>query len=340
MQITEAVRTRKQEVQETLRRRQDGTLLEVSILAAPLAVGEGLDGAFAIYRDISADKAQERALQTSEARYRALLEQAERVNAELRERTQEIETSMAAKNRLYSALNHELRTPISAVMLYQELLLAGSMGELKPDQKDALERSHAAARHLLDVVRDVLDLSKMEAGGVGAREMEVEIRGLLNEVVVTARPVAQAHGSLITLHVQDDLPSIGTDPQKLRQILLNLLSNAAKFGRSEPIEVHCAWDGEEQVVIEVRDSGIGIDPMNHSLIFEDFVQVEEGRGGGTGLGLSISRRLAGLLGGRVEVESELGRGSTFRLTLPLRVPLASTLDEAVPRAISSMETPW
>ncbi len=340
MQITEAVRTHRQEVHETLRRRQDGTLLDVSVLAAPLAVGDGLDGAFAIYRDISASKSQERALQASEARYRALLEQAERVNAELRERTLEIETSMAAKNRLYSALNHELRTPISAVMLYQELLLAGSMGELKPDQRDALERSHAAARHLLDVVRDVLDLSKIEAGGLGAREVEVEPGALLQEVVLTARPVAEMHGSAIRLNVQDALPSLSTDPQKLRQILLNLLSNAAKFGRSEPIHMYCMLNGNERIVIEVRDNGIGIDPVNHSLIFEDFVQVEEGRGGGTGLGLAISRRLAGLLGGRLEVDSELGRGSIFRLTLPLRVPLASALDGAIPRATSPGETPW
>jgi PAS domain S-box-containing protein len=332
MALTTGVRTQKLVVEDTMRRHSDGSLLDVSILAAPIAVGEGLDGAFAIYRDISERKAQERALQASEARYRSLLEQAERVNAELRDRTQEIETSMAAKSRLYSALNHELRTPISAVMLYQELLLAGSMGELQPEQRDALERSHSAARHLLDVVRDVLDLSKIEAGGAGARSERVDAGELMREIVVTAQPLAQLHGSPIDLRVDPDLPPLHTDAQKLRQIVLNLLSNAAKFGRGETIRLHCrSSDDGAGFVIEVHDQGIGIEASNQSLIFEDFVQVEEGRGGGTGLGLAISRRLAGVLGGKLEVESELGTGSTFRLTLPSRGALAATMEEAVTR---------
>jgi PAS domain S-box-containing protein len=177
--LTGEVRTRRRRVQETLRRRRDGTLLDVSILAAPISLGEGLKGAFAIYRDISERRTQERALQASESRYRALFDEAERVNVELLERTREIEMAMAAKNRLYSALNHELRTPISAVMLYQELLLTGSMGPLLPDQREALERSHTAARHLLDVVRDVLDLSRSEAGPQGVRVTRVEVGRLL-----------------------------------------------------------------------------------------------------------------------------------------------------------------
>jgi PAS domain S-box-containing protein len=330
MALTRGVHNGKFAVEETLRRRSDGSLLDVSILATPIAVGDGHHGAFAIYRDISVQKAQQRALQASEARYRDLLHRAEQVNVELRERSQEIEMTMEAKNRLYTALNHELRTPISAIMLYQELLLAGSMGDLLPDQRDALERSHTAARHLLDVVRDVLDLSRIEAGGMGSRQEDVTPADLLQELALTAQPLANLHGSHIELEVEADLPSFRSDPQKLRQIVLNLLSNAAKFGRSRPIGLHCRQEGEK-LLIEVRDRGIGIEEKNHALIFEDFVQVEEGRGGGTGLGLSISRRLAGLLGGKLEVESELGAGSTFRLTLPVRVPLSSSLEEVFPR---------
>jgi PAS domain S-box-containing protein len=333
------VKTAKHVVEDTLRRRRDGTLLDVSLLAAPIAVGEESDGAFAIYRDISERKTQERALQASEARYRSLFDEAERVNRELLERTREIETAMAAKNRLYSALNHELRTPISAVMLYQELLLAGSMGPLLPDQRDALERSHTAARHLLDVVRDVLDLSKNEASPQSVRATRVEIVRLLQDLAHTARPLAELHGCELELELPDVIPDLYTDPQKLRQILLNLLSNAAKFGRAAPIELSCfvRWN---ELAIEVRDDGIGIPESHLQLIFEDFTQVEEGRGGGTGLGLAISRRLADLIGARLEVESELDIGSTFRVVIPLAVAVPGESPESAPTQTSSMEMPW
>ncbi|CAN5634312.1 hypothetical protein BH23GEM8_BH23GEM8_04340 [soil metagenome] len=337
--LSQGVKTAKHVVEETLRRRRDGTLLDVSLLAAPIAVEEEPDGAFAIYRDISERKIQERALQASEARYRALFDEAERVNMELLERTREIETAMAAKNRLYSALNHELRTPISAVMLYQELLLAGSMGPLLPDQRDALERSHTAARHLLDVVRDVLDLSRSEVAPQVVRTTRVEIQQLLQDLAHTAQPLAELHGCNLHLELPDVVPDLHTDPQKLRQILLNLLSNAAKFGRAEAIELCCCVRGNE-LAIEVRDHGIGIAENHFQLIFEDFMQVEEGRGGGTGLGLAISRRLAELIGARLEVESQVDVGSTFRVILPLAVALPAESPETAPTETSSMEMPW
>lgn len=316
LSISNGVRTRRHVVEETLRRRRDGSLLDVSVLATPITIGEGQEGAFGIYRDISERKAQERALQASEVRYRTLFDEAEQVNAELLEKSRQMEAAMAAKNWLYTALNHELRTPISAVMLYQELLLAGSMGELLPDQRNALERSHSAAKHLLGVVRDVLDLSRLDAGGLGVRMEPVDLAQLLREITQTAQPVTENQGSPIQLSEPSNLPPIVTDAQKLRQIILNLISNAAKFGRSSPIELRCLSD-EDQVAIEVQDHGIGIAESDLRMIFEDFMQVEEGRGGGTGLGLPISRRLAELLGGRLEVKSELHVGSTFRLILPL-----------------------
>jgi PAS domain S-box-containing protein len=338
-ELSRGVKTARHVIEETQRRRRDGTLLDVSLLAAPIASEEEPDGAFVIYRDISERKEQERALQASEARYRALFDEAERVNIKLLERTRDIETAMAAKNRLYSALNHELRTPISAVMLYQELLLAGSMGALLPDQRDALERSHTAARHLLDVVRDVLDLSRSEASPQGLRVAHVEIGGLLQDLAHTAQPLAELHGCNLQLELPDMLPNVETDPQKLRQILLNLLSNAAKFGRAAPIELCCRVVGNE-LVIEVRDRGIGIAESHFQLIFEDFMQVEEGRGGGTGLGLAISRRLAELIGARLEVESQVDVGSTFRVILPIAVAVSEEQPGAAATQTSSMEMPW
>ena len=223
---------------------------------------------------------------------------------------------MQARNRLYTAMNHELRTPISAILLYQELLMAGSLGPLAEDQLRALEHSHTATRHLLDLVRDILDLSKIEAGRVSYEPAEICLRTLLDELHASVIPLTERFGSRLTLVVEEEFGPIVTDPQRLRQILLNFVSNAAKYGRHHPIEIRARRGRGEELLIEVTDQGIGIaaDDLEH--IFEDFVQLGAVKEEGTGLGLAISRRLADLLGGRVEVESDLGVGSTFRLVLP------------------------
>jgi PAS domain S-box-containing protein len=321
LSISRGVRTHRHLVEETLRRRRDGSLLDVSVVATPITIGEGQEGAFGIYRDISKHRAQERALQASESRYHTLFDEAKRVNAELLEQTRQMKDAMAAKNWLYTALNHELRTPISAVMLFQELLLAGSMGELLPDQRNALERSHTATKHLLGVVRDVLDMSRLEAGGLGVHLEAVDLGELMSELTQTAQPVTESQGSPIDFHAPADLPTIVTDPQRLRQIVLNLISNAAKFGEGKPIELTCTCECAigGGAVIAVRDSGRGIAPEDHSRIFEDFVQVGGHSEAGTGLGLPIARRLAELLGGTLDLESDLGGGSEFRLVLPVRI---------------------
>ena len=291
-------------VMETVRRHRDGRLIEVSLLATPIRVGGGAIGAYGIYRDITERKAQERALAECEARYRA--------------RSAELEEAMQARSRLYTTMNHELRTPISAIMLYQELLLSGVMGELSREQVRALEDSHTAAEQLLELVNDILDLSKIEAGKIGLRPGPVDVGEILSDLLATVLPLAQRFGSPVRLEVDDELPTLVTDPRRLRQILLNLASNAAKFGRGQPIALRChAEDGE--VVIEVEDQGVGIAREELPRIFDDFVQVGTLEHGGTGLGLAISKRLTALLNGRLEVESTLGEGSVFRLVLPLGV---------------------
>jgi PAS domain S-box-containing protein len=304
-------------VLETVRRHRNGHLIEVSLLMTPIRVGEGAVGAYGIYRDITERKAQERALAESEARYRA--------------RSAELEAAMQARSRLYTSMNHELRTPISAIMLYQELLLSGVMGDLVPEQARALEDSHVAAQQLLDLVNDILDLSKIEAGKIGLRPSVVQVGDVLTELLATVLPLAQRFGSVLRLEVADDLPPLLTDPQRLRQILLNLASNAAKFGRGRPIVLRC-YAVDDEVAIEVEDQGVGIASDELARIFEDFVQVGTLQHGGTGLGLAISNRLAGLLHGRLEVESTLGEGSLFRLVLPARQGRAlSAADAAMAR---------
>lgn len=244
----------------------------------------------------------------------------ERVNEVLRDRTLALEDAMQARTRLYTSMNHELRTPISAIMLYQELLLTDALGALTSEQRDALERSHHASRHLLELVCDILDLSKLEAGRLVLHPGEVSLGVLIHDLLGTMLPLTQQYGSSVATEIPPDLPPIRTDAQRVRQILLNLISNAAKFGRSRPIAVRVRMTAADRLIIEVEDRGVGIDLQDRERIFEDFVQVGSPPETGTGLGLSISQRLARLLGGQLTVDSTPGRGSVFRLQLPVAFP--------------------
>lgn len=302
MRLTEGVRQGERIQVDTVRRRKDGTLVDVSVLATPIRVGGGPIGAYGIYRDITERMASERSLRESEARYR--------------ERTVELEAALQTRSRLYSSINHELRTPLSAIMLHQELLLSGALGALTPDQAESLERANTAASHLLDLVVDVLDLSKLEAGRVTVTPVSTSLGEMLRALHATARPLVHRYGSELHLDLGSGPDEIVTDPQRVRQVLLNLLSNAAKFGRGEPVLLRRRDGHDGEVRLEVLDRGIGIGEEDLPVIFDDFVQVGRIQEGGTGLGLAISRRLADLLGGRLEVESEIGVGSTFRLVLP------------------------
>ncbi|MQA89456.1 MAG: PAS domain S-box protein [Gemmatimonas sp.] len=291
-------------------RLRTGPQLHVSLHYAPLRDQAGaVVGGIGVLEDIS-----ERLL--SERRLRAQAAEMERVNSALHERTLELEAAMQARSRLYSAMNHELRTPISAIMLYQELLLAGSLGPLADEQLQALQHSHTATSHLLDLVRDILDLSKIEAGRVSIQPVEVSPRELLAELQASVSPLTERYGSALRVEVDPEVEPIITDPQRVRQILMNFVSNAAKYGRRGPIDIRCRYGEPGELVIGVADRGVGIAQHDLAAIFEDFVQLGSQNEEGTGLGLAISRRLADLLGGRLEVESELGVGSTFRLVLP------------------------
>lgn len=237
-----------------------------------------------------------------------------------REAEEEREQAIAARARFYASMSHELRTPINAVIGYNDLMLAGIYGDMNEQQLQGIARSQNAARHLLELVNDVLDLSKVEAGKVEIEVEPVSIPALVDDLFTTVGPLAERQGTELHLHCGEELPRLETDPRRVRQILLNLLSNAIKFGEGKPVEVHCTRAGEGGARIEVRDHGTGIPAEAVDRIFDEFVQLPSGNEGGTGLGLSISRRLADLLGGALSVQSVEGEGSTFRLTLPERAP--------------------
>ncbi|MDQ3698695.1 MAG: ATP-binding protein [Gemmatimonadota bacterium] len=249
------------------------------------------------------------------------------VNEELRRRQVELERAMGARSRFYASMSHELRTPINAILGYNTLLLDGIYGPLAERQTHGLKRVHKAATHLLELVNDVLDLSKIEAGKIELQLQPVPVHGLVEDLFVTVRPMAEERGSTITHTHHGAHRTVFTDARRLRQILLNLLANAIKFGDGKPITVASRPLDGGGAEIEVTDQGIGIAAEDLARIFDEFVQLGKPDGDqGTGLGLAISQRLATLLGGSLDVSSRVGEGSTFRLTLPA----AAEVDEPTP----------
>ena len=249
-------------------------------------------------------------------------------NQQLERRSRELQIALGARNRFYGAMSHELRTPINAVMGYNDLLLAEVYGPLNEQQELAVERSQRAARHLRELVNDVLDLSSLESGRAQVQPRDVDVAALVEEIFDVLRPLAEGSRTELRVIRHDEAPPLRTDPRRLRQILMNLVSNAIKFGGGSPVWVHLSAGRGGGMVIEVTDGGPGIPEADQARVWDEFVQLgnEANLAGireGTGLGLPISRRLAAALGGTLELSSAPGVGTTFRLTLPASPPRAA-----------------
>jgi PAS domain S-box-containing protein len=277
-----------------------------------------------ILRDVSERIAHEQRLREQAESLAATTAELRTANEELNLRTMDLERAMTARSRFYASMSHELRTPINAVLGYSTLLLERIYGPLNDKQAEGIERTQKAARHLLELVNDVLDLSKIEAGKIDLRLQPVTFPTLIEDLFVTVRPLADEHGSKLDLASTEDIRVV-SDPRRVRQILLNLISNAIKFGDAKPIEVRCSARDDGGVVIQVTDQGPGIAPQDQDRIFQEFVQLGKTQlQDGTGLGLPISRRLAELLQGTLTVTSKPGEGSTFTLSLPAEVEQRSS----------------
>ena len=277
-----------------------------------------------IVRDISERKRAETELQAQAKSLARAMSELKALNDELAERQQELERAMAARSRFYASMSHELRTPINAVLGYSTLLLENIYGPLNEKQAEGITRTHKAAKHLLELVNDVLDLSKIEAGKIDLRLQPVTFPSLLEDLFVTVRPLADQYGSSLAIEHDGPTMKIVSDPRRLRQILLNLLSNAIKFGHGKPIRVRSMPKEDGGIVLEVIDQGEGIAQADREKIFDEFVQLGKTQlTEGTGLGLPISRRLAEMLQGVLEIESEPGKGSTFRVILPATAEMPS-----------------
>ena len=242
-------------------------------------------------------------------------------NARLLEAAQ---AASRAKSDFIAAMSHELRTPLNAVLGHLELLELGIHGELTRPQQESLERIGAATRHLRGLIEEVLSFARLEAGRTDLQLTEVELDEVVREVAAVIEPLARQ--KQLDFAVESD-PGEGmrTDADKVRQILINLAGNAVKF--TDAGEVRISVESREapadEIVVSVSDTGSGIAPEDQDRLFRPFEQLESGysrRHGGTGLGLYLSRQYATLLGGRIEVNSEVGRGSTFSLVLPRRGP--------------------
>jgi len=283
-----------------------------------------------IVRDVSERVAHEKVLERQAASLAASAGELTQLNEELHRRQMDLERAMTARSRFYASMSHELRTPINAVLGYSTLLLERIYGPLTDKQVEGIERTQKAARHLLELVNDVLDLSKIEAGKIELRLQPVEFPSLIDDLFVTVRPLADSHGTSLALEHPSTQPiRIVSDPRRVRQILLNLLSNAIKFGNGKPIKVSVSRTSDGGAAVAVKDNGDGISNEDQERIFHEFVQLGTSRlQDGTGLGLPISRRLAELLRGTLTVESAPGQGSTFCLRLP-----ASAEPKGAPRIV-------
>ncbi len=227
-----------------------------------------------------------------------------------------------AKSEFLASISHELRTPLNAIIGYVELLSEGISGPVTPGQQEQLLRVRASAGHLLGLIDEVLSFSRMEAGHERVSLQDVAVSGVLEEAASLVRPMAAAKKLPLIIMPPPPEQRVHTDLLKLRQMIVNLLTNAVKFTDSGSVTLSVSAAGESIRFI-VQDTGIGISEDHHANVFEPFWQVEQKasrRVGGTGLGLSVTRRLARLLGGDVQVESKLGSGSTFVLTLPRALP--------------------
>jgi PAS domain S-box-containing protein len=276
-------------------------------------------------------------------RLKISVQQIERQNQELDLRNREVERATKLKSKFLASMSHELRTPLNAIVGFSDLLADGTPGQLNDKQKRFVDHIKQGSAHLLQLINDILDLSKIEAGQLDLRCEDFKVSDALPEVLSTIRPLAMAKNIQVQQTTRSEA-SVHADRVRFKQILYNLMSNAVKFTPKDGrISLECSEDGS-QVSLSVADTGIGIRPEDQRVIFEEFRQVEgtsEASQQGTGLGLAITKRLVEQQGGKISVQSELGKGSRFTFTLPAgtKAAIASTRPSLRPVASTSIGKP-
>jgi signal transduction histidine kinase len=292
-----------------------------SVLAVPLLREGKIMGALTVWRRKSGEFASEvvNVLQTF-ATQSALAIHNARLFRETQEKGRQLELASKYKSQFLASMSHELRTPMNAVLGYTRMLLMNVYGELPEKVRDVHQRIDKSGRHLLGLINDVLDFSKIEAGQLALAINPYSIRDVVQAVVAGTQSLATEKNLALKITVPADLPAALGDERRITQVLLNLVGNAIKFTDSGEVRIDAtAVDGAFEVA--VSDTGPGIAAADKDKIFDEFRQAEGSitqKKGGTGLGLAIAKRIVELHGGKIWVESEVGKGSKFTFTLPIQ----------------------
>ena len=302
-----------------------------SVLAVPLLSEQRILGVLTVWRQAAGLFPEEvvNLLQTF-ATQSALAIQNARLFREIADKSRQLEAASRHKSEFLANMSHELRTPLNAILGFSEVLAERMFGEVNEKQAEYLQDILSSGRHLLSLINDILDLSKVEAG-----RLELELGGFhlptaLDNVLTLVRGRATRHGITLTQTVDERLGDIVADERKVKQILVNLLSNAVKFTPEGGRVGLSATAADGGLTIAVTDTGVGIAPEDQAAIFEEFRQVgldEARRQEGTGLGLTLAKKFVELHGGRIWVQSQVGQGSTFSFTLPVRPDGRSSSDQ-------------
>jgi signal transduction histidine kinase/CheY-like chemotaxis protein len=253
--------------------------------------------------------------------YAGLEQKVEERTREVEEKSRQLEIASQHKSQFLASMSHELRTPLNAIIGLTEMMVTNAARFGTEKAAEPLRRVHRAGSHLLGLINQVLDLSKIEAGKLELSPETVTLAPLIDEVIGTARQLAEQNKNRLVVESQENLGSLTVDPMRLRQILFNLLSNACKFTKDGRVtlRVRKVVDGRNWIEFAVADTGIGMTPEQQAKLFEEFTQADSSTArqyGGTGLGLAITRKLARMMGGDVTVTSEPGKGSVFTARLP------------------------
>jgi signal transduction histidine kinase len=250
--------------------------------------------------------------------FQILHEEIEKTNRELEKARETAEAATRAKSDFLASMSHELRTPMNAVIGFSEMILDGIYGDVQPEISEVVEEIRKSGEHLLGLINDVLDISRIEAGRMELHLTENAVGDCVETVIARITPLAQDKGLRLCTKMEGELPPCRCDLQRITQVLYNLVGNAIKFTQEGEVRMGVHMD-EKDFVFSVADTGVGIPQSKFETIFDEFQQVDSSvtrETQGTGLGLAITKRIVEIHGGRIWVESEVERGSTFRFTLP------------------------